>query len=280
MLRLDLFHFYRLGHYIHPVTELRKASLPINVIGGADQFLRLLIDSPHEPVPLKLSIASAQRLMDAHADLGRRYGMRLLRSIGEDAGDDIFFMPAVEAVERAARDFEAVFELELLSSHAYFVSLKGAYDTAVLMERAEAAVAESLLQSLPPHAIQDFREAGKCLALEVPTACGYHVTRAVEAVLRHWHGLQVGGAPSDATPDKAQNNPTLTARRWAKCEQDLIASGAPKSTVGILTQIRELHRNPLMHPEIFLTIEEAISLFDISKSAIEAMAREILGRSK
>jgi hypothetical protein len=138
------------------------------------------------------------------------------------------------------------------------------------------------VNSLPKYAIQDFHEAGRCLALDAPTACGYHVTRAVEAVLRHWHALSFGEAAraEELTPETSQSAPASIARRWVKCEQELIGAGASKSTVGILTQIRELHRNPLMHPEIFLTIEEAISLFDIAKSAIEAMGREILARSK
>ncbi len=42
-----------------------------------------------------------------------------------------------------------------------------------------------------------------------------------------------------------------------------------------LQQIKDLHRNPLMHPEETLTLEEAISLFGICQSAISAMLKEI-----
>jgi hypothetical protein len=41
-----------------------------------------------------------------------------------------------------------------------------------------------------PEAIFDSREAGACLAFELPTACGFHVFRATESVLRKYY-LQV-----------------------------------------------------------------------------------------
>jgi hypothetical protein len=269
MQRIDLFGFYRLGEYVHPATELRKPPLTISVIGAADIFLRILVEPPHEPLPLKLSIASALELLEKHSDLGQRYGSRILGSAESKPGEDVFFNAAMEGAERAARDFEAVLEKELLATHAYFVSPKGAYDTSILLERAEAAITESFLHLLPEHAIQDFREAGRCLALEVPTASGYHATRSVEAVLRHWHHLLIKDSAAGE-----EGKPNSAALRWARLEADLVKHGAPKSTVGILTQIRELHRNPIMHPEIFLSIGEAMSLFDISKSARGYGARD------
>jgi hypothetical protein len=50
---------------------------------------------------------------------------------------------------------------------------------------------------------------------------------------------------------------------------------ANQKVVQVLDQIRDLHRNPLMHPQDFLTMKEAISLFDIAKSAIGSVAEEI-----
>ena len=35
----------------------------------------------------------------------------------------------------------------------------------------------------------DWKQAGRCLAFEVATACGIHAMRAVEATLRDWHKL-------------------------------------------------------------------------------------------
>jgi hypothetical protein len=40
----------------------------------------------------------------------------------------------------------------------------------------------------------------------------------------------------------------------------------------ILDHVKDLHRNTLMHPDVFLTSQESLRLFDISKSAISAMS--------
>ena len=42
-----------------------------------------------------------------------------------------------------------------------------------------------------------------------------------------------------------------------------------------LQQIKDLHRNPLAHPEETLTLEEAVGLFGIVQSAVNAMVKEI-----
>jgi len=59
------------------------------------------------------------------------------------------------------------------------------------------------------------------------------------------------------------------------CIDGLKGAGADEKTVAVLDQIRSLHRNPLMHPEVFLTADEGLRLFDIAKSAISAMADQI-----
>jgi hypothetical protein len=42
-----------------------------------------------------------------------------------------------------------------------------------------------------------------------------------------------------------------------------------------LQQIKDPHRNPLAHPEETLTLEEAVGLFGIVQSAVNAMLKEI-----
>jgi len=86
--------------------------------------------------------------------------------------------------------------------------------------------------------------------------------RATEAVLRVYYTL-VTGKDSDKMD-------------WGTCTHDLTKSGkANKKVVQVLDQIRDLHRNPVMHPQDFLTMKEAIGLFDIAKSAISSLSEEI-----
>jgi hypothetical protein len=39
----------------------------------------------------------------------------------------------------------------------------------------------------------------------------------------------------------------------------------------VIKQIADLYRNPLIHPEVVLTMEDAVGIFGISRSAMAAM---------
>ncbi len=58
----------------------------------------------------------------------------------------------------------------------------------------------------------------------------------------------------------------------------LLASGADSKVTAALDQIRDLHRNPLMHPEDTLTLPEADALFGLAEAAIVAIIRDLQRR--
>jgi hypothetical protein len=131
----------------------------------------------------------------------------------------------------------------------------------LLTSKAEVNILEDALGVIEDQAKKDFREAGRCLAFEVPTAAGFHAMRATENVLRQYYSLLLGKP--------------VTRIDWGTCTQELKKAKANQKVVQVLDQIRDLHRNPLMHPQEFLSMKDAISLFDIAKSAIGALAEEI-----
>jgi hypothetical protein len=166
-------------------------------------------------------------------------------------------------ITHALEEFETVLGNELPTLDTYIVSKKGIYSTADLVDRAEMAIDESARAHIRKELIEDFKQAGKCLAFELPTAAGFHTMRATEGVLRdYWYLVR---NPSTGT----------TAPEMAICINELRANGEDPKLMDILDHIRDLHRNTLMHPEAFLTMKEALRLFDISKSAISAMADRI-----
>jgi hypothetical protein len=85
--------------------------------------------------------------------------------------------------------------------------------------------------------------------------------RATENVLRQYY-MQLMGK-------------TVDRIEWGPRIQELKSANANQKVLQVLDQIRDLHRNPLMHPQGFLSMKEAIGLFDIAKSAIGALAEEI-----
>ena len=157
------------------------------------------------------------------------------------------------------RNFKTIFLAETNSFPAYFVTQKKAFDTLTLLENGEALFPENLVQKVP-EALFDIREAGKCIAFELPTAAGYRIMRATESVLRKYYH-QVTGNP--AAPKI--RNMMIYVRTMQKA-----GKGDPK-VLTTIEHISSLHRNPLMHPEDVLSMDEALALKGIAISAISAM---------
>ena len=86
--------------------------------------------------------------------------------------------------------------------------------------------------------------------------------RATEKVQREYYSVLVKKDPACVN--------------MKQCTDELRKAGADPRVMAILDQIRDLHRNPVDHPDIFLDMNEALELFDIAKSAISAMARQMI----
>jgi hypothetical protein len=148
---------------------------------------------------------------------------------------------------------------ELGALDSYFVTQKGSHETLSLLSFGENLFPIDMARKVP-EAIFDARQAGKCLAFEVPTACGFHVFRVLESILRRYHAHVTGGA----APPKVRNiGVYLNALKQA-------GHGDPK-VLAALKQMTDLHRNPLIHPEAVLTTEEALAILGIVRSAAAAM---------
>jgi hypothetical protein len=149
----------------------------------------------------------------------------------------------------------------------YHVSTKGIYSTSALIDTAENALLDSLSAiaktAVPNDVIRDLNQAGKCLAFELATASGFHTMRAVEGLLRKYWRIIKNPAAGTRDPEMAQ------------CINELRAAGEDEKILSILDHIRHSHRNPLMHPEDFLELSEALRLFDIAKSALSAMSERV-----
>jgi hypothetical protein len=130
---------------------------------------------------------------------------------------------------------------------------------------------EAAEQNFPPDlsikvtgAVDDVRNAGKCLAFGLGTACGFHLLRAFETVVLVYRKSLLN------------NEPCPSNRNLGRYIRDMEKAkvGDPK-ILGTLRQIKDLHRNSLAHPEDKLTVEEAIRLFGIVVSAVGAMLDQL-----
>lgn len=252
------YQFYNWGFSIHPLTSMNLnigqhvKDIVWTLIGAktaaADVFRQTVL-------PLPLSAAAAAELWNAITVI-------VLEDFAKVDMERDVFPYELWPIVNAATKFETIFAAELQNANTYSVVQKGIYNTADLIMRAEAALGEALIAISDPAKI-DFGASGRCLAFELPTACGFHTMRATESVLRQYHRLLLGLPANRRSPE------------MAVCIDQLTKAGENQKLMESLDHIRGLHRNPLMHPEDFLTMDQALQLFDIAKSAITSMAKRI-----
>jgi len=147
----------------------------------------------------------------------------------------------------------------------YHTTQKGAYTTKDLIEQAEKVLPESVLTKVDDKVLEDIRCSAKCLAFDNPTASGFHILRATETVLHRYY-LAV------CNPKSAES---LTS--WGAYIAELHKSTEPdvKRMVSVLQQMKDLDRNLITHPEVFLSQDDAFVLFEAAKYAIMQMANRL-----
>ena len=162
------------------------------------------------------------------------------------------------------RVFENVLYATFRMSNMYYVSPKGGYNTQYLTDSGDSIFPPDLQEKVP-EAVTDIQQATRCVAFELPTAAGFHLHRANEAVLRiYWDNV------TDRQERPKENNMGVYLRRLNELDK------GKKSIREHLKSIKDFHRNPLMHPEQSLeTVDEAISLMAAIRCSSGYMRTEI-----
>jgi hypothetical protein len=165
--------------------------------------------------------------------------------------------------------FENVLATELAGLNIYFVTKVNAYDTDELLSNGRAALTETTVKGMDADSLRTFEEGTRCLGLKLPTSAGFQLLRSVEGVMHTFYDVLSGGA---ARPAKRNMGDYIAA-------MEKLSTVDPRM-LDVLRSIKNLRRNPLMHPEQFLDMDEAIETFDVAKSAISAMVRMVNDHKK
>lgn len=169
----------------------------------------------------------------------------------------------VSDLQNGLEQLETVLKAELTAADVYLVTPIGAYDTKALLHEPQLIWPENLLKKLPSTEL-DVQELSKCIAFELPTAAGFHAVRIVESVLRaYWDVI--------TEREKHPRNKTIGDYISALEKKEI----GDKKVLAALNQLRDLHRNPLMHPEVHLSVEDAVIFLGISFSVVAPMLRVI-----
>ena len=259
MERIDLPFFYSLGNKLHALCEVTETSNRIGVllpaIGARDEVEQLLRSFPSLTVCRQAGMALIQAIKE------------WIDSWPEDVRADMDMQEQwkVNAIVNKAKEFETVLSAELQTLAAYHVTQKGIYSTPDLIGRADSTLPGSVRSRLSREVIDELRESGRCLVFDNPTASGFHMMRATEAVM-HLYYVAVCKPKSK---EKLDNWGAYIAE-LKKCSDPDV----PK-VVAILQQIKDQDRNLIMHPEVVLSSDDAFTLFEVGKSAIIAMAGKL-----
>jgi hypothetical protein len=140
-----------------------------------------------------------------------------------------------------------------------------AYKTSTLIENGDAVFPKNIRDKLPALAVTDVKAAGRCLAFDLPTSAGFHIARTVETVLLQYFSVLEIELPE--YKNLGRYIETLREQGPAK--------GIDPKVIAAVDQFRDLYRNPIMHPDVNLTSDEAQTLFANAQSAISAIISDM-----
>jgi hypothetical protein len=251
MYHVNIFAFYNLGGAMKglaPITHGGRFVDHEGLLRGTQTLL--LRFTGGEFLPLARCLPWAKKLDDAINEILSKYSQR------PDTFIDFIDSDDRKKVIVAAVEFERELGHELAAFDVYHVPPKGTHATLALIEKAEANLPADVVSRFDSKTLNDVRQAGRCLALDAPTAAGFHILRAVESVIVKYIDKLTGKS-------HAPKN-----RNWGVYIKAIRDTGGKTPVADYLYHMKETYRNPIMHPEIVLTPDDAFSLFNASLSAI------------
>ena len=259
MKKFNVFEVYSLGKQLFPLSLLSSDD---------EKFVNVLWPLIQARDALYKQVGEESILLDA----SKRAAMRLIVEINDIVPTDIKEAFAVDnekivksyylsSVKRALENLETVLNNDMPGISTFFVVQKGIYRTEDLITHSENHFLEDIRKDIPEKAKEDIREAGKCLAFEIPTACAFHMWRAIETVM----GLYYLKLTGKTFQDNGIN------RNWDSYIKALTGTGADKKITQFLDHIRKEYRNPQTHPSDTVSIAEAYGLFGAAFSSINQM---------
>jgi len=201
------------------------------------------------------------------AFVGHYYGKEAEEKTEQYSAEKVGFK--AHTITEALQAFEHVFAAEVESSAIYAVPKRGIYETGSLVEAAANHFPEDLRPYINEMATAEFTAAGRCIAFDLPTASGFHALRACEAVLEDYYRTFAGAAAPECNSwkDYYDKLDALIKKNVSPCPSE--------KTIRNIDQLRDLDRNPVMHPRDTLDMTAALVLFNNCASAMMSMASEM-----
>lgn len=269
MIRVNQFDFYQLGYTFHSLSVLEnnptreKAYLPLL---EAEFWLKRLISG--SLIELTFCRPQLQELQSAINEILQSFRDEKTRKFKDSINwKEQLSSWTISSLKKGIEKLEHNLAAEFLETLIYYVPRRGIYDTAKLAGSADSQLPPQLHKNINEKALQDYKDAGRCLAFDLPTAVGFHVMRSVEGVLIDYHALFT----HERKPDRTMGELLVELDNFPKDK----TQRPDEKTLRTIRDIKNYDRNPLMHPRETLDSTMAMGIFNLATAAIIAMTSEI-----
>lgn len=258
MKKINLYEMYTFGKAIAPLSAIEPSKKVRNHLFELWDARQKLISMTTDDSPV---LSSARRAINRLIGVIDAALPRDITDALNIPDEEEFGWLHGPAVSNGVKELESVLGNDMPDISSYVASQKGIYRTDDLIAHAEQQLSVEVRRVISPQACNDIREAGKCLAYELPTACAFHLWRSVETVMQQYYE-RLTGKTFDTNG---------VVRNWGAYIIALKKENAEPKITFFLDHIRAEYRNPQTHPDELVSIEEAQRLFNVALSSIEQM---------
>jgi hypothetical protein len=243
---LSIYGYIGLGYNLQLLQQMAQEKAPVHGDAGVLQVIKNLL-SGFDEYNLRVTQKASQKLEEIQTKLKNTNKNYVLSS------NDVL------KINESIDQIDPVLRAESQITTAFILTDKR-MDLNKLMNNVPALFSQGTFNKLTDIAQYDFKEAGKCIALERPTAAAFHILRGTESVLRQFYTNSVILNPIKelmwgGMTDSLKHQPTPP----------------PKELLEHLDHIRVAFRNPTQHPQLTYTLDEAQDLFSLCEDVVNRM---------
>ncbi len=249
MKQIDVWTYIKVGtgfRYLQDATKGRRIHGDSFILENIERFLKILDD-----FQLHVTRRASVRLRTLQEKLSKKNQDAALSS------------SEAEELREAVKAIRSTFSAETKGIYSYVVTEKR-LDVEKLIHDTKALFAPGVFDQLSDIAQSDFKEAGRCIAFECPTAAAFHLLRGIEGILRQYYIVFIGPTSADITWGHITT--TLRKKRDKRIDHH---------TLRHLDHIRSAFRNPTQHPEKTYDIQEIQDLFPLVVDVTNRMISEM-----